>query len=215
MIAIFLWTCVGTGLAASDSDYKKFDAWNEKMILLAQDIQKLGNSIATFNKPIFETQLTKKEREYYEWDERSISNVLWNRVWAKDRTIVLGGAWKNKKFMAYFLRTSDPLYSFAKSIKIGSTIKDLERFWGMSLSDLKKAEWSLNSLEVSNNKITISGPIEETDMPEYPTVIITLVNDIVTEISIEGFHLDGCLSKKAVNSFNQKAKEMGLSTINN
>ena len=90
-----------------------------KMEIIARDLEKLGNNIATYNKPVFEARLTRKEREYAdEWDEGSVrlSPIVWNRVYAKDKTVVVGLARKNKQFFVASLKTRDPAFVFSGGI---------------------------------------------------------------------------------------------------
>ena len=117
-------------------------------------------------------------------------------------------------------KISDSLLSFSKNVKVGMSRTDFEKFLGYSINAFIKANndgMRPLRIETHGNKTTVQGTIEWTDAPEYNTVIITFEKDLVTEISMELFAIqnEGALSKKAVNVFNSKAKEMGLSTINN
>ena len=106
--------------------------------------------------------------------------------------------------------------SFAGGIHVGATTGDLEKFLGASLNTVAKA---LNDMTngraviTQGNTITITGPVQETDAPEDPLVTITCVNGIITEISMSWTNVDleGCISQKALNFANQRAKEMGMS----
>ena len=160
---------------------------NDKLFTLEQSVRKVADSIAAYNKPIFEVQLTKKERTFVDWqtDEKSITSVIWNRVWAKDKTITLGSAGKDKKFGSLLFKTTDPMKSFAGGIHVGPTTRELEKFLGASLDGIAKAlNPMINNRAVvtSGNKTIITGPVQETDAPEDPLIIITCSNGVITEI---------------------------------
>ena len=192
---------------------------NNKLFILEQSVRNIADSIATYNKPAFEAQLTKKERTYDDWEMGiTVTGVIWNRVWAKDNTVVLGSAAKDKKFGALIFKTTDPKKMFSGGIHVGSTKGDLENFLGASLNTVAKALNNMTSdrsVITKGNKITITGPVQETDAPEDPLVIITCENGIITEIfmSWTDVDLEGCISQKAINFANQKAKEMGMSNL--
>ena len=90
-------------------------------------------------------------------------------------------------------------------------------FNGYSLRTLADSDWLPVKVNTVGAKTIVYGPIEETDFPEYPTLNLIMEGDVVTEISMElsYLHLGGCLSTKAVNFFNNKAKELELSQISN
>lgn len=195
-----------------------YEAINNKLFALERSVRKMADGIASYNKHIFEVQLTKKERIYHEdWEigEEGITDIIWNRVWAKDKTVVLGGATKEKNFRSLMFKTTDTMKSFSEGIHVGSTTEELEKFLGASLTNVAKALNPMNSdraVVVKGNIVTIVGPIQETDVPDEPLITITCKNGLVTEISMEWFDLEGCISQKAMNFANQKAKEMGMST---
>lgn len=71
----------------------------DKIDIITLEVYKLAENILAFNKPAFETTLTKQEQAH---------GVLWNRICVKDKTLVWGYADKfcNKKiFGSYFLRS--------------------------------------------------------------------------------------------------------------
>lgn len=196
-----------------------YDSINNKLRTLEQNVRKMADEIATYNKPTFEVQLTKKERTYVDWqtEEKAITNVIWNRVWAKDNTIVLGSAAKDKKFGSLLFKTTDPKKTFSGGIHVGSTSKELEQFLGTSLTNMAKtlnAMTSGQTVVIKGNKVTITGPVQETDAPDDPMITITCINGIISEISMawSGVDLEGCISQKAMNFANKKAKEMNMSS---
>lgn len=185
----------------------KWQKFEDKISSLAKDVGKLANNIAMYNKHVFETKLTKKEQQYYELDNTkpSLSGIMWNRVWKKEETIVLGGADKNKKFMAYFLKTSNPELIFSGSIRVGASVKVLESYFGDTLANVGT---------VKGNIITISGPMQESEFWES-TVSIKCINGVITEIFYDavGNYDEGCLSKQTVDFANTQARQMGFSGI--
>ncbi len=215
-----LFSVQALAVQASTSAYDLYDKVNGQLFTLEQSVHKVADSIAAYNKPVFETQLTKKERTFVDWqtDEKSITGVIWNRVWAKDKTITLGSAGKNKKFSFLIFKTIDSMKSFAGGIHVGSTTRELEKFLGASLNDVAKALNQMTdnrSVVVKGNKITIRGPVQETDAPEDPLIVITCINGVITEIALAWSDLDleGCISQEALNFANKQAKEMGMSEL--
>ncbi len=212
--------CVFVLLFSTQVFAASYDSINNKLTALERDVRKMADGIAAYNKPIFEVQLTKKERTYVDWEteEKALTGVIWNRVWAKDNTVVLGSADKNKKFGSLMFKTTDSKKTFSGGIHVGSTTGDLERFLGAPLNTVAKA---LNEMTngraviTQGNKITITGPVQETDAPEDPLITISCVNGMITEISMSwtDADLEGCISQKALNFANQRAKEMGMSRL--
>ena len=197
-----------SGKKAADAYRKRWDAFNERAEILAEDVRKLADQIAAFNKPLFEAKLTTQERKYYEMGDDnigSISPILWNRVYAKDKTCVLGIAGKDKKFKATYFVTADPKLVFLGKVHVGMTTEELERFFNDSMSNMayegKTATW-------------VSAPsIDGTD-GHFPTVDLFYKNGIVTEIA--AYYLAGnddaylCTSEKAEKFMENKLKQMGL-----
>ena len=205
-------------LSSTQAFAASYDLINNKLFLLERDVRKMADGIVAYNKPAFEAQLTKKERTYVDWEteEKAITGVIWNRVWAKDKTVVLGSAAKDKKFGSLMFKTTDPKKTFSGGIHVGSTIKELEKFLGASLNTVAQVLNKMtngNAVVIKGKKITITGPVQETDAPDDPMITITCVNGIITEISMSWTEVDleGCISQKALNFANQKAKEMGMS----
>ena len=187
----------------------KVEAFNKKMEALTEDIGALAHKIAAFNKPIFEAQLTRKEREYQEWGEDtvSISKVVWNRVYAKDKTLVLAYGDKKKKFEAIILKTNDPSFSFS-GLRVGASIKDLEHFFGDKISNIG---------HIKGNTTIVYGPYYGPSGELPSTISIICANGIVSELIYDiGFEIgrDGMLSEKAVNFAEKQTRKMKLSSIN-
>lgn len=217
MIVLFVVVCFGVAFGA----YNPYDAYSDNKALsqkiqslqnklkkLCDEFQEFANKIATYNKPVFEVQLTKKEREmFYEENAGEYSPTIWNSVWAKDKTIVLGCAPKNKKFVALFFKTSDPDLSFSNGIRVGASSEVLERYLGDTL---------INIGYVKGNKITLTGPVDIEGGYIGSFVTITCVDGVITEISLNGgggASIEGDISKKALDFANKKAKEMNISSI--
>ena len=188
LFALCVGMCVQTAFAFYDMDAnmsqaeeKKAEAFQHKMESLQKEIQALAFKIAEFNKPAFESQLTKKERSYEELYEnpdnlnrKYVSPIVWNRVWAKDKTVVWGEAAKDKKFKAVDFVTVDPELVFSKVIRVGATTKDLERFFNDSISNIGK---------VNGNKIVLTGPYwGASGFPVAPLLNIVIQDGKVTGI---------------------------------
>ena len=124
----------------------------ERWEMLGKSLSDLAQSIVTHNKFVYETRFTKEERAVDEDGpvglinefEKGYADQLYNRVWAKDKTLVIGcedinGEGQN---YAYYINTSDPLLNFAGNIHVGADIFTLEKFFGASVSALsqKKGE---------------------------------------------------------------------------
>ena len=219
VLAVAVLLCV---MVCSDAVFAvAWDRFNNRMETLTKSVENLADSIAAYNKPVFEAQLTKQERRYYDWQEERtvILSILWNKVWAKDKTIVLGGAARDKKFGAFLLKTTDPELVFSGGIRVGASVKVLEQFLGDSLTSIKAGastiKYSPEVVSIKGNRVTVTGPIKETDVP-FSTVRITCVNGVITEIFFDftgPFKIEeqGILSRKAMNFAETQAKKMGMS----
>lgn len=168
------------GHKAAEAYQKRADTLNKKMDILISDVQKLADKIAAFNKPAFEAQLTKKEREYWDMgfdeDEVLISPVLWSRVWVKDKTLVFGMAKKDKKFRATYFATTDPEFVFLGGIRVGASIKTLEKFFGVSVDVLKD--------EGIKGDLIIGPQFDGTD-GKWATIFIVYNKGLITEITAD------------------------------
>ena len=87
MIAVLCVAVCGVSAFAAwskqeQANVARLEAFMRKMETLTKSVQNLADSIAAYNKPIFEAQLTKQERRYSEMgeDRTKISPILWNRV---------------------------------------------------------------------------------------------------------------------------------------
>ncbi|MBR2208518.1 MAG: hypothetical protein IJ859_06880 [Synergistaceae bacterium] len=189
---------------------QKAERFNKKMEALTKNFSEFASKIVNFNKPIFEVRLTRKEREYTEWgedDKPLLSKVEWNRVYAKDKTLVLAYSWREKKFGTLIFKTNDPNFDF-RGLRVGADVKVLEKFFGDSIRNIG---------HVKGNSVTIYGPYygPSGELPE--TLSIICVDGIITEFIYDlgfGITRDGLISKKAVNFAEKTAKEMGLSSLN-
>ena len=183
--------------AYSKAKRAKADAFFKKIGVLRDDVEKLADKIVKYNKPAFEGELPKSER--------AIGNdfILWNRVWVKDNTIVIGCAGRDKKFYAFYLITSDPNFTFSGGIRVGASTKVVERFFADTMNNMGV---------VKGKTVVVSGPPQE-GPDAYPIVQFTCVNGIITEITYGFFNLTYAVSKKALNFANNHARQMGLSTL--
>ena len=180
-----------------------------KMEIIARDLERLGNNIAMYNKPVFEVKLTRKEREYAdEWDEGRVrlSPIVWNRVYAKDKTVVVGLARKDKQFFVASLKTCDPAFIFSGGIHVGSSIKDLERFFGTSINRVGYPD---------GNNTTLIEPIRwETDDFSNPVACIKCSNGIVTEFIFDWLDVQQHIVSDKTSKFaNQQARKIGVSNF--
>lgn len=160
------------------------------------------------NKPAFEAKLTKQEGDAYP----GMIPIVWNRVWAKDKTLVFGFAAKNKIFDAIYLATSDPNFVFSGGIRVGASTKVLENFFSDTIHNIGT---------VKGNTIIVNGPHWEG--PDDNSIVqITCKNGVITEIvfnwsystnfvagSADGF----IFSQKALDFANKQAQQMGLSGL--
>ena len=136
--AVCLVLCASTAFGAYDWDvaYHKWGSFNK-------NVMKLADEIVVNNRHAFEIQFTKKERSYDdEYHGKGMTSAVWRRVWAKDKTIVSGWATANKKFVADSIETIDPEFVFAGGVHVGGSIKDLEKFFGASISEINESERS-------------------------------------------------------------------------
>ena len=119
-----------------DLAYKKWEKFSENVLSFA------GRIVAN-NKPAYEHKLTRKERYYngdmFDMFGKGNSPVMWLRVWAKHKTIVTAWATSNKRFEADHFETVDPNFVFLNGIHVGSSIRDLERYFGTSLSNVNES----------------------------------------------------------------------------
>lgn len=114
---------------------------SESWELLTKSLSDLAQKIATHNKFIYETRLSNSERT---------GDELYNRVWAKDKTLVIGCENMSDEGhnYAYYINTSDPEIFFAGNIRVGADTVVVEKFFGTSINYLssksgKKGEITL------------------------------------------------------------------------
>ena len=192
LVALFISMCFSQGFAAN-----KAETFDKKMNNLTREIYKLAEDILAFNKPAFETKLTKSEQAY---------GILWSRVCAKDQTLVWGYARKDKKFIPVYIATSDPKFVFSNVIRAGADVKVLERFFGDSVNKLGHIE---------GKNIRLGPDIEATDyIPASSHIICS--NGVIKEIffaeEVDFVESSGVSCAKAKNFAMKKAKEMGFET---
>ncbi|MBR0074358.1 MAG: hypothetical protein IJP96_01210, partial [Synergistaceae bacterium] len=92
----------------TEEEYYRSKEYNRLTALgsrIESDLLELGNNILAYNKPALDIKLTKKERSVPEdeYDDSpnpkmTLSDVMYNRVCVKGKTIVIGSAKKDKKF---------------------------------------------------------------------------------------------------------------------
>lgn len=209
--------CVLLSVQPSFAAYDMYsDAFDKKMKLLTKDAAKLADNIAAYNKPVFEAKLTRKEREYTDFEKGkiSISPITWNRVFAKDKTLVISFTHKDGTSKAYFMKTTEPDFSF-HGLHVGSDIKAIEKFFGAPINNI--------SYKIGTTLIiygpSYNGPYYVGENFLDATVNIRIKNGRITEINYDvGGDFDdsrgGTLSRKAVDFAERQARQMGLSSIN-
>lgn len=111
---------------------------------LSTTLNNMAQNIANYNKYVFETKLTKQERDLGGEDGMygpGLSDELYNRVWAKDKTIVAGYELVDRKGKnyAHYIHTSDPEIIFAGGIRVGASTSVLEKYFRKPLN---KIGWS-------------------------------------------------------------------------
>ena len=131
LVLVCVVVCASAGLAAEAN----YDALNKieaggRNKTFRDSVQKLGNLIVANNKRVFEKKFTIKD-----WEDGKTYTV-WDGVWAKDKTIVLGEAAKDKKFFSVYLTTADPKMVFAGGIHVGANTDVLEKFFRASISQI-------------------------------------------------------------------------------
>lgn len=209
LAVICLLLSVENCFAFYEAGSEKIDVFNDKINILVKEIDIFADNIAIHNKPIFESRLTRKEREYIDEDNIEISNVIWNRVYAKDFTLVFAAALRDKKFRAFFMKTTDPKFVF-HGIHVGASVRVLENFFGDSINNIGHK---------IGDTIIIFGPYYGGSSWLDPTINIRCKNGAITEINYDaGGEFDdsrgGCLSMKAVNFAESQARKMGMSSLN-
>lgn len=132
----------------------------ERWEMLAKSLSDLAQRIVTHNKFIYETKFTKKERAVDENGpaglvdeyEKGFADELYNRVWAKDKTLVIGCENINDEGNnhAYYINTSDPLLYFAGNIRVGADIGVIEKFFGAPVSSLSDKQGEITLLPESD-----------------------------------------------------------------
>lgn len=132
-MAMCILLCASSMACAAGPNYSAVDKVARRGMDLIKSLERLGDQIVANNKHAFEVQLTRSEREVFD-DE--ISSVMWNRVWAKDKTIVTGESGRNKKFYATSLVTADPKMVFAGGIHVGASTEVLEKFFNAPLREI-------------------------------------------------------------------------------
>ena len=133
---------------------------SERWQTLAKSLSDLAQRIAAHNKFIYETKFTKKERAVDEDNptglvdeyEKGFADQLYNRVWAKDKTLVIGCEDIDEpgNNYAYYINTSDPLIYFAGNIRAGADIGLIEKFFGASVKSLSDKDGEITLLPESD-----------------------------------------------------------------
>ena len=133
-----------------------------------------------------------------------MSPVVWERVWAKHKTIVTGWATSNKKFHANWIETTDPEFMFMGGVHVGNSIKELESTLGISINRLNETKKTDRlyyiplGYEYDNDLISIY----------HQNGIITKIEVVIINEWPGGFPVPD--SEKAGLFVQKKRKEMGI-----
>ena len=211
MVAVCVVVSVEPVFAVYNAFSPQAQAYNKKMEVILKEIQAFAEKIVAYNKPAFEVQLTKKEREYYPMGfgddgetQPPLSSIMWNRVYVKDKTLVFAAAEKNKKFTVFSFITTDPAYVFNRNIRVGASAKVLERYFGDTLKNMGDSK---------GKKTTLYGPLIDGVDGSYPFVLITCEKGIITQIEADFRLGEGdveVISKKAEKFVERKKKELSF-----
>ena len=93
------------------------------MDVVIGSLEKFANQIVANNQHTFETKLTYNETHY----GGMTLDLEYGRVWAKDKTIVIGFAGSDKRFTARTVMTADPKFKFANGLHVGMDMKALKK----------------------------------------------------------------------------------------
>lgn len=115
---------------------------------LARSFRTLAKKIITSNKPAYQIKLEKKELP-------KRAGTVYNRVCAKDKTIVAGSAGKSGKFKAFCMMTTDPAFIFTGGIRAGGDIRTVENFFVARASDLAEEPGHIHFNSDENFEIDI------------------------------------------------------------
>ena len=169
---------------------------------LEEDLLNLAKQIIAHNKPTLEAKLTEKEREIdvYGDDDKlvEVSNVIWVRVWAKGKTIVIAGAGSDKKFFPFYVVTGDPNYVFHNNIRAGADIKIIEDLIGAPVAEINKI-YGLDD---------VPGDINLDPTSFVFTRIYYTDDHKISDLKFHSAYYP--MSEKVLSFVEQKLKEMGL-----
>ena len=213
---------VGTSAAFADrySDLQKeVDVLYAKGEEFEKSILKLASQIMLNNKPVFETQMSKKERSYmYDDGTKGVSPKIYNRVWAKDYTIVVGCAGKNKKFELKYIATRDPNFVFAGGIRAGANVNVIEKFIGKTIAQASAIYDEYDGLGAclnyeNNGKYLNWGLGRDTVYMDFSLKNKNTISQITynTYEGTEEFYLP--ISEKTVSFLKDTVKKMGFDDV--
>ncbi len=161
-----------------------------------------ARKILNYNKPAFEVKLTKDDRKYTieGTSRRRLARSLWNRVCAKDKTLVVGAGNNDpaNTVPCYFV-TEDPELIFVGGIRVGASVKVLEKFFGKSINNMN---------DYGDDTHILWGTADEDWSDGYR---ITHENGIITRIETNGWSRDEPITDRTKNFVKKKAAELGIS----
>ncbi|MBQ7561318.1 MAG: hypothetical protein IJS99_05750 [Synergistaceae bacterium] len=190
---------------------------------LLNSMRSLAEKIISSNKPAFEQELTGQELEYYreESSNKQHAKAAWDKVWAKNNTIVAATAVNDiKKFQFEQFITSDPKEIFAGGLHVGSSLKDLENFLKTKIlnrpEDYFDENLSAENIDVKENYISMSFPnfFDDGKFEGYDHLIIMHSDGKITQF---GYFTGGSsvlrkiATREKTNSFvKSQMREMGM-----
>lgn len=150
-------------------------------------MRRFGAGIIINNAPAYEIQLAQSELP------ENIS-IRYNKVCAKDQTIVVGDAGGNKRYGAFCMVTSDPAFAFAGGIRAGAPVSTVENFFGKNISQL--------SAQPGRAHIKYGDSVD---------IDILYNNNTITQV---GYYDHNSLSCQRIGSFfRRKAGEMNMAVM--
>ena len=166
-----------------------------------RDLSELAQSIIAYNKPAFEIKLTKKERMVEDEDGKYVTPFMYNKVWVKGKTIVIGIATEDKSFAALNIITAEPGFPPENKNKtekvpyicVGQDVSVIENYAGTSVQNVSEEEGHIHF-----------------DTLNFTFVDLKYKNGKITEIQKNDFNNGESVAKRTWDFAKKKAKQLGL-----
>ena len=165
------------------------------------DLTELAQNIIAYNKPAFEIKLNKKERTVEDEDGKYVTPFMYNKVWVKGKTIVIGIATEDKSFFALNIITAEPGFPPEKKNKtekapyvcVGQDVSVIENYAGTSVQNVSEEEGRIHF-----------------DPLNLIFVDLKYKNGKITEIQKNDFNNGEAVAKRTWDFAKKKAKQLGL-----